>query len=132
MLTRKVRDAEQKYDKCAAGLSKKRAAASGKLDKAVMGELEPLGLGKAVFQAGISQLDEPTAHGRDRVEFRIATNPGSAMGPLTRVASGGEMARLVLALKVVLAAAKAVPTMVFDEVDRGVLAVQPPTWWANG
>lgn len=106
----------------AKGLSENRRAAAGELDRAVTAELDPLRLGKATFITRIETLDEEAwgEHGCDAIVFEVATNPGSAPGPINRVSSGGEMARFMLALKVVLAKADPVPTLVFDEVDANV------------
>jgi len=114
--------AEATYDKAAVCLHKGRQAASGKLDKSVMKELAPLKLERAQFTTEITELSssEAAAHGRDRVEFTIATNPGAPAGPLGKIASGGELARFILALKVSLATTRSGPAMIFDEVDRGV------------
>jgi DNA repair protein RecN (Recombination protein N) len=103
-------------------LSEARRAAGGKLDRAVARELPPLRLNRARFVTDIAALAETGwgPAGADSVRFLIATNPGQEPGPLARVASGGELARLTLALKVVLAGASPVPTLVFDEVDSGV------------
>src|SRR4029077_5908501 len=95
---------------------------AAKLDKAVMGELPPLKLDKARFATVIERLAEPQwgPSGLDRIAFEVTTNPGSAPGPIGRIASGGELARFLLALKVVLAAEGSAPTLVFDEVDSGI------------
>ena len=84
--------------------------------------MTPLKLGQARFETGITLADEDkwAAHGIDRVAFSVATNPGSEPGPLNKIASGGELARFMLALKVVLAEADPVPVLVFDEVDAGI------------
>ena len=98
-----------------------RKKAAEKLDKAVNGELKPLKLERAKFLTEIAS--EPEAggpHGIDRVEFWVQTNPGTRPGPLMKVASGGELARFLLALKVVLADRGSAPTLVFDEIDTGV------------
>lgn len=110
------------YDKAAATLGKKRQAAARALDKAVAAELPPLKLGEAQFATAIeAQPDEaPTRHGGERIRFAVATNPGTPLGPIDQVASGGERARFLLALKVCLAASGGVPAVVFDEVDSGV------------
>jgi DNA repair protein RecN (Recombination protein N) len=91
-------------------------------DKAVAKELPPLRLDKARFHADVASVPESDwGHsGIDAVRFLIATNPGQEPGPLARIASGGEMSRLMLALKVVLSAGSVVPTLVFDEVDSGI------------
>ena len=82
----------------------------------------PLRLEKARFVTGIDRLEEPdwNADGMDRVGFLVATNPGTPEGPLSKVASGGELSRIMLALKVVAAEPSSVPTLVFDEVDANV------------
>ena len=103
-------------------LSKARRRAASKLDKAVDAELGPLKLEKARFRTIVEGLEESAwgRDGADRVVFEVATNPGQPPGPLTRVASGGELSRFLLALKVVLAAGKTTPTLIFDEVDSGI------------
>ena len=110
------------YTAAADKLSEARRRASRKLDTAVAGELEPLRLGGARFKTVVDPLPEAEwgPQGRDHVVFQVATNPGQAPGPLGRISSGGELARFMLALKVVLARADPVPTIVFDEVDAGV------------
>ena len=114
-------EAAANYRKAAAALSQGRKAAAVKLDGAVNGELKPLKLERAKFMTEI--VTEPDAggpHGIDRIEFWVQTNPGTRPGPLMKVASGGELARFLLALKVVLADRGSAPTLVFDEVDTGV------------
>lgn len=110
------------FTAAAEALSAGRQAAASGLDAAVAAELVPLRLGKARFATRIARLAEGDwgAHGCDRVVFEVATNPGVPPGPLARIASGGELSRLMLALKVVLARADPVPTLVFDEVDAGI------------
>jgi len=110
------------YVEAAEALAADRAKAARRLDKAMAGELAPLKLDRAVFTTRIEALDEEAwgEHGRDRVAFAVATNPGAPPGPLDKIASGGELARFMLALKVVLAKADPVATIVFDEVDAGV------------
>src|SRR5690606_20605289 len=91
------------------------------LDKAVNAELAPLKLERAEFITQIeSKPDAPGPEGFDRVEFWVRTNPGSKPGPLMKVASGGELSRFLLALKVVLADRGSAPTLVFDEIDTAV------------
>jgi DNA repair protein RecN (Recombination protein N) len=114
-----LEQARRAYLDAAAELSRKRHAAAERLDCAVAGELAPLKLDAARFRTAIAAA-EPGAHGTDRVEFEVATNPGAPFGPLTRIASGGELSRFVLALKVALAEAGSAGTMIFDEIDRGV------------
>jgi DNA repair protein RecN (Recombination protein N) len=112
----------QAYSALAEKLSAARRKTAAKLDKAVMAELPPLKLDKARFVTRIEALAEPQwgPSGRDRVTFEVATNPGSTPGPIGRIASGGELARFLLALKVVLAAEGSASTLVFDEVDSGI------------
>ena len=110
------------YDKAADALSKRRTVAAKALDKAVAGELAPLKLDAARFRTAVvaSSPDAWSGAGKDRVEFEIATNPGAPFGPLTKIASGGELSRFILALKVALAEQGGAATMIFDEIDRGV------------
>jgi DNA repair protein RecN (Recombination protein N) len=113
--------ADADYRAAAQALSKGRAKAAAALDKAVNGELRPLKLERAKFSTQIdSDVAAAGAHGIDRVEFWVETNPGTRPGPLMKVASGGELARFLLALKVVLADRGSAPTLVFDEIDTGV------------
>jgi DNA repair protein RecN (Recombination protein N) len=106
----------------AAALTGERAAAARRLDAAIGRELAPLKLDRARFVTELVGLPEAawSAAGAETARFLIATNPGQAPGPLARAASGGELSRLMLALKVVLAGASSVPTMVFDEIDSGI------------
>ncbi len=110
------------FDAAAAALSTSRRDAAGRLARAVMRELPPLKLDRARFVADVTPVEEARwgASGADAVRFLIATNPGQTPAALDRVASGGELSRLMLALKVVLSSGSAVPTLVFDEVDSGV------------
>lgn len=114
--------AEARFREAATVLGERRRAAALQLDTAVAAELAPLRLGKARFVTRIDALapEDWGLSGCDRVAFEVATNPGVPPGPLARIASGGELARFTLALKVVLAAADPVPTLIFDEVDSGV------------
>ena len=107
------------YSLLAGDLSRKRHEAAARLDAAVAGELAPLKLDSAKFRTALGQ-SEPGPSGTDRVEFEVSTNPGAPFGPLTRIASGGELSRFILALKVALAEAGTAATMIFDEIDRGV------------
>jgi DNA repair protein RecN (Recombination protein N) len=111
--------ARSHYDSAAKDLSKAREDAAARLDAAVAGELTPLKLDAAKFRTALCQT-EPGPAGIDRVEFEVSTNPGAPFGPLTRIASGGELSRFILALKVALAEAGDAATMIFDEIDRGV------------
>ncbi len=114
--------AEADYVAGAEALSKARAKTAAKLDKAVARELEPLRLGAAKFWTELTRLDHGdwSAEGIDRVRFLAATNPGTLPGQLSKIASGGELSRFMLALKAALAAKGDAVTLVFDEVDRGV------------
>ena len=111
--------AREAYVAAADGLSTRRHEAAERLDRAVASELAPLKLDAARFRTAIAPA-EPGPSGTDRVEFEVSTNPGAPFGPLTRIASGGELSRFILALKVALAEAGSAATMIFDEVDRGV------------
>jgi DNA repair protein RecN (Recombination protein N) len=111
--------ARDAYARAAEALSKARHAAAKTLDSAMAAELAPLKLDSARFRTAIASAEAGPA-GTDRVEFEVSTNPGAPFGPLTRIASGGELSRFILALKVALAEAGTASTMIFDEIDRGV------------
>jgi DNA repair protein RecN (Recombination protein N) len=120
-LEQAAKAASAKYTADAAKLSAARKKAAEKLDKAVYGELKPLKLERAKFSTQVeSDAAAAGPNGIDRVEFWVQTNPGTRPGPLMKVASGGELARFLLALKVVLADRGSAPTLVFDEIDTGV------------
>jgi len=121
VLEKAAAEAGQAYAQAATALSERRARVAEMLDKAVNAELKPLKLERAKFSTAI-ESDPSTggAHGVDRVEFWVRTNPGTQPGPLMKVASGGELARFLLALKVVIADKGSAPTLVFDEIDTGV------------
>jgi DNA repair protein RecN (Recombination protein N) len=118
-LDRQLVSARESYANAAEELSRKRHEAAAKLDVAVASELTPLKLDAAKFRTSIIAAEAGPV-GTDRVEFEVSTNPGAPFGPLTRIASGGELSRFILALKVALAEAGSAATMIFDEVDRGV------------
>jgi len=107
------------YNAAAKKLSEARKTAARDLEKAVATELTPLKLGHARFRVSFA-ASEPSAQGLERVAFEVATVEGAAYGPLAKIASGGELARFSLAIKVVLAQAAPPAALVFDEVDRGV------------
>jgi DNA repair protein RecN (Recombination protein N) len=111
--------AEKSYRAAAERLTAARVAAAARLDAAVMAELAPLKLEAARFRTALTPADAGPA-GTDRVEFTVSTNPGAPFGALTRIASGGELSRFILALKVALAEEGGASTMIFDEIDRGV------------
>jgi DNA repair protein RecN (Recombination protein N) len=118
-LEQEAREIEARYRQAARALSAARRGAAATLDKAVNAELKPLRLERAQFSTEIGSNGEGP-EGLDRVEFWVRTNPGTRPGPLMKVASGGELARFLLALKVVLADRGSAPTLVFDEIDTGV------------
>jgi len=118
-LDRRLVAAREAYVAAADVLSRRRHEAARLLDEAVASELAPLKLDSARFRTAIAAA-EPGPGGTDRIEFEVSTNPGTPFGPLTRIASGGELSRFILALKVALAEAGSAATMIFDEVDRGV------------
>ena len=118
-LARQARDA---FEAAAREMSARRTDAARRLDAAVAGELAPLKLDAARFRTAITPLGEGQwgPGGWDRVEFEISTNPGAPFAPLIKIASGGELSRFILALKVALAEQGGLNTMIFDEIDRGV------------
>lgn len=117
-----ARAARERWLELAEAASAARAEAAGRLDVAVKAELAPLKLDAARFRTSVVRLEEGQwgASGLDRVEFLIATNPGADFAPLAKIASGGELSRFILALKVALAEEGGAATMIFDEIDRGV------------
>ena len=118
-LEKAAQEAVARYRQAAEELSAARKRAAQKLDKAVNAELKPLKLERAQFTTQIESEGEGP-EGLDRIEFWVRTNPGTRPGPLMKVASGGELARFLLALKVVLADRGSAPTLIFDEIDTGV------------
>jgi DNA repair protein RecN (Recombination protein N) len=121
-LAKREAEGREAFIAAAAVIAKLRRRAATRLDKAVGAELAPLRLEKARFQTAITPLDEAewNEHGQDRIGFTVSTNPGAPAGPLARIASGGELSRLMLALKVVLSRGSPAATLVFDEVDSGI------------
>jgi len=120
-LEAQARAAQGVYDEAAAHLSELRKGAAAALRKAVMAELPALKLDRADFLIELSSdAGNRTEEGIDQVEFWVRTNPGSRPGPMMKVASGGELSRFLLALKVALADRGSAPTLVFDEIDTGV------------
>ena len=114
-----VQAAETAVAAAATALGRSRRAAAERLDRSVNAELPALKLETARFRTTIADAD-PGPTGADRVSFEIATNRGRDFGPLTRIASGGELSRFILALRVALASAGTAGTLIFDEIDRGV------------
>jgi len=119
---RQAAERREAYIATAAKVSKARGQAAKQLGAAVAAELTPLRLDKARFRTKLTPLAESDwgEHGCERVHFEVATNPGAPFGPLARIASGGELSRFMLALKLVLAGVSSVPTLIFDEVDSGI------------
>lgn len=114
-------EADRRYGAAAGKLSASRIRSAEKLNKAVNAELAPLKLERAKFMTQVeADPATPGPHGIDRVEFWVQTNPGTRAGPMMKVASGGELSRFLLALKVVLSDRGSAPTLVFDEIDTGV------------
>ncbi len=118
-LEQALSDAEVAFGAEADALHEARVAAAARLDTAMMAELAPLKMERAVFNTEISD-DGFGPEGRDMVAFTVATNPGTPAGPLNKIASGGELSRFLLALKVCLSSTSGDVTMIFDEIDRGV------------
>ncbi len=121
-LRQNVAKSRAEYIKNAEELSKKRQATAQKLDKSIMKELPPLKMEKAVFKTSLIQKDETQwgEKGRDAVCFEVSTNPNTPMGALNKIASGGELSRFMLALKVNLAQQSSQETLIFDEIDTGI------------
>jgi DNA repair protein RecN (Recombination protein N) len=121
-LETEARKARQDYEDAARAMHQARTDAAHALDAAINKELPHLRLEKASFRTHIEELSESawSSHGIDHITFEVTTNPGQPAGPINKIASGGELARLLLALKVVLSTSNRVTTLVFDEVDAGV------------
>ncbi len=118
-LAAEIARAERRLSELCAQLSALRCSAAQEFQEITLSELRDLAMEKARFEVRVAQ-GEPTARGADRVEFLIATNPGEPLRPLAKVASGGEISRVMLAIKSALARQEPLPTMVFDEIDVGV------------
>ncbi len=121
-LDRALADARDAFQSAAQTLHSERVATAARLDAAVAGELAPLKLDAARFATRVDPLEQTGwgPHGASQVEFLIATNPGAPFAPLVKIASGGELSRFLLALKVCLAEVGGADTIIFDEIDRGV------------
>ncbi len=123
-MERTLSDARQQADKLAEGLTRERTKAAKKLDGKVAAELAALRMDRTRFEVSV-ETDHTEAGlgpgGRDRVEYRFSANEGEPLQPLARVASGGELSRVMLAMKTVLAEADGVPIVIFDEIDSGVV-----------
>ncbi len=121
-LTEAENAARETFTAAVSRLAKARADAAARLDQAINRELASLKLEKAAFHTDVSPLppEDWTGAGGERVEFQVSTNPGAPLGALVRIASGGELSRFLLAIKVVLAAQGEAASLVFDEIDRGI------------
>lgn len=119
-LERELTELQARYDESAAKLSAKRKRAAAKLQKAVAAQLAELKMGNCSLELQLKPEEQPTAHGRENVEIRVGTNPGQPLQPLAKIASGGELSRIGLAIQVVCTQTQSVPTLVFDEVDAGI------------
>ena len=117
-----VKAAQSGFEKRVNELSKARKKAADTLDKSVNEELPALKMDKARFKTFLEPIEKTNwnAHGGERIDFRVSTNPGAPFGGLIKIASGGELSRFILALKVVLARQTSVATLIFDEIDQGV------------
>ena len=119
-LARAVDDARGRYDELATALGNKRTAAAKSLTRRVSATMKELAMSGGRFEATLVATTEPASYGRETVAFLIATHPKQVPGPLSRVASGGELARVALAIQVAASEVGDVPTLVFDEVDTGI------------
>jgi len=119
-LEAELKETLEKYEEEAAKLSALRQEGALSLSEAVAAELRTLGLENARLEVGFTRSAEPTAAGYDLMEFLFSANPGEPLKPLSKIASGGEMSRVMLALKVVLAKNDQIPTLIFDEIDAGI------------
>ncbi|HMP51139.1 MAG TPA: DNA repair protein RecN [Candidatus Melainabacteria bacterium] len=119
-LEKKLAEAKEKTLTLAAELTRKRTSLAKSLEASIMLELKDLGMEKAVFKIEFEKLDSPGPTGLDRVEFTISTNVGTPPKPLSKIASGGELSRIMLALKTIFARQDQVATVVFDEIDAGM------------
>ena len=119
-LERETQAAERSYREAATALSQARREAAAKLAKQVTQAIQDLALSGGVFRVVLEKLEEPAQYGLERVDFRVGTHAGVEPGPLAKVASGGELSRISLAIQSVLSQVARVPTLVFDEVDAGI------------
>ena len=121
-LDKEIKEARDRYLKQAKEITRVRTAAAGELGKEVTKEMQKLGMPGGRFEATLTPLpkDELSAYGLERIEYQVSANPGQPVKPLTKVASGGELSRISLALQVITARVGRVPTLIFDEVDVGL------------
>ncbi|WP_017926052.1 DNA repair protein RecN [Thioalkalivibrio sp. HL-Eb18] len=108
------------FDTTAEALTQARQQAAERIGQAVTDTMQELGMAGGHFEIAIKPTDKPQAHGVDHIEFRVAANPGAAPQPMAKVASGGELSRIGLALQVLASQQQTVPTLIFDEVDSGI------------
>lgn len=119
-ISAEIANSEKAYLECASRLSASRQKAARKLAKAVTDNMSQLGMAHGVFEIALESLDDYSLHGQERVEYRVTTNPGQPVQPLAKVASGGELSRISLAIQVIAAGTGNIPTLIFDEVDVGI------------
>ena len=119
-MRRQFDDLQKAYKASAKKLGGSRRQAAAKLNRAITAAMQTLGMKGGRFEILVSSTDTPSAHGLDKIEFTVSANAGQACKPLARVASGGELARISLAVQMITAAQCRIPTMIFDEVDSGV------------
>lgn len=119
-LAQEVSDAREKLDAIGQKLTKSRMKAASKLEKELAGGLEQLGLERAKLSVEFEQTETPTSTGSDKITFAFCANPGSPSLPLAKVASGGEISRVMLAVKTCLAKHRNLPCLIFDEIDTGI------------
>ena len=119
-LEKKVAELEAKLSAESVALSKERKKAAKKLEESIVSALMDLNFLEVKFEIAFTPLDKYTAKGTDNIEFMISTNPGEALKPLAKIASGGELSRIMLGIKAILAKKDAVDTLIFDEIDTGI------------
>jgi len=119
-LEKRLKEKEAHLIELGKELSKKRKAIASKIEEAITKELKEVGFDKALFRASLQELNMPARDGMDYLEFEFSANPGEPPKPLSKVASGGELSRLMLCLKVILAEVDKIPVLIFDEVDAGI------------
>jgi len=119
-LAKREREAQARYRAVAGKLTAERTRTALELTRRVTEQMQGLAMAGGRFEAGLKALAEGSAHGMDQIEFLVAANPGATARPLAKVASGGELSRISLAIQTVTSAVAPVPTLVFDEVDAGI------------
>ena len=119
-LERKLNQISERYMQTASELTAVRKTAAINLQDELLGQLKDLGMEKARFEVDFEHVESFGANGMDKVEFTMSANPGEALKPLEKVASGGEMSRIMLAFKAIAARADSIPTLIFDEIDTGI------------